>query len=209
MWRRRRRAEPKGNLEGAAPSAPAEEKRRDGARPSKMRKNRAIVYWLMPAKSKCELLREIIRILARQFDAPGFEPHLTLLATPADRRSPKAILQQIEASPIRLRVRRTASSSRFTKTLFVRFESSKSLEKLIIDLGRAVKTRRQKLRDPHVSLLYKKLPARVKKELALTIKLPFQEMKFDSIQAVGSVLPIRDRCDVEAWEVLATRFLRR
>jgi 2'-5' RNA ligase len=171
-------------------------------------KNRAIVYWLMPAKSKRELLREIIRILARQFDAPGFEPHLTLLATPRDRRSPKAILQQIEAPPIRLRVRGTASSSRFTKTLFVRFQSSKSLKKLIVDLGRAMKTRRKKVRDPHVSLLYKQLPERVKEELASTIKLPFREVTFDSIQAVRSALPIRDRCDVEAWEVVATRFLR-
>jgi 2'-5' RNA ligase len=171
-------------------------------------KNRAIVYWLMPAKSTRELLREIIRILARQFDAPRFEPHLTLLATPQDRRSPKAILQQIEASPIRLRVRGTASSSRFTKALFVRFESSKSLEKLISDLGRVVKTRRKKLRDPHVSLLYKRLPARVKKELASTIKLPFRGMKFDCIQAVGSALPIRDRSDVEAWEVVARKSLR-
>ena len=46
-----------------------------------MPKDTAIVYWLMPAKSERELFRQLIRILAKEFDAPHFEPHLTLFAT--------------------------------------------------------------------------------------------------------------------------------
>jgi 2'-5' RNA ligase len=172
-----------------------------------MRKSNAIVYWLVPAKPKRELFRELIRILAKQFEAPPFEPHLTLVAIADDGRAPREILRQIHAPPIHLDVRGIGSSSRFTKTLFVRFESSKSLGKLVVDLGRELRKRTKSVRDPHVSLLYKKLPRRVKKELVSTIKLPFEEVTFDFIQAVRSALPIRDRSDVEAWKVVAKKRL--
>jgi 2'-5' RNA ligase len=172
-----------------------------------MRKSNAIVYWLVPAKPERELFRELIRILAKQFEAPRFEPHLTLIAIADDGRAPREILRQIHAPPIHLGVRGIGSSSRFTKTLFVRFEASKSLGKLVVDLERELRKRTKSVRDPHVSLLYKKLPRRVKKELVPTIKLPFEEVTFDFIQAVRSVLPIRDGSDVQAWRVVAKKRL--
>jgi 2'-5' RNA ligase len=174
-----------------------------------MRKSNAIVYWLVPAKPERELFRELIRILAKQFEAPRFEPHLTLVAIADDGRAPREILRQIHAAPIHLGVRGIGSSSRFTKTLFVRFESSESMEKLVVDLGRELRKRTKSVRDPHVSILYKKLPRRVKKELVSTIKLPFEEVRFDFIQAVRSALPIRDGNDVEAWKVVAKKRLSR
>jgi 2'-5' RNA ligase len=172
-----------------------------------MRKSNAIVYWLVPAKPERELFRELIRVLAEQFEAPRFEPHLTLIAIADDGRAPREILRQIHAPPIHLGVRGIGSSSRFTKTLFVRFESSKSLGKLVVDLGRELRKRTKSVRDPHVSLLYKKLPRRVKRELVSTIKLPFEEVTFDFIQGVHSGLPIRDGGDVEAWKVVAKKRL--
>jgi 2'-5' RNA ligase len=172
-----------------------------------MSKSTATIYWLVPARLEGELFRELVRILAKQFDAPRFKPHLTLLASTDRRQSASKILRQIHASPIRLRVRGIASSSKFTKMLFVRFESSRSLKKLVTDLGRAAKRGAPSLRDPHLSLLYKKLPAPVRKELAATIKLPFREVVFTSIIAVRSALPIRSKSDVEAWEVLARKRL--
>ena len=174
-----------------------------------MRKSNAIVYWLVPAKPERELFRELIRVLAEQFEAPRFEPHLTLVAIADECRSPRKVLRQIDVPPIHLGVRAIGSSSRFTKTLFVRLESSKPLEKLVVDLGRALRKRTKSVRDPHVSLLYKTLPKRVKKELVSTIKLPFEEVTFDFIQAVRSALPIRDGSDVEAWKVVAKKRLSR
>jgi 2'-5' RNA ligase len=174
-----------------------------------MRKSNAIIYWLVPARPERELFRELIGILGKQFDAPRFEPHLTILVARGDRQSPKEILRQIKASSIRLRVRGMGCSSKFTKTLFVRFETNGSLEKLAAKLGRVAKARAQSMRDPHVSLLYKKLPVRSKKELAAIILLPFRKVTFDSIKAVRCTLPIRNRADVESWEVVATKALRR
>ncbi len=169
-------------------------------------KKSAIVYWLMPADPERELFCDIIRILYKQFDAPDFDPHLTLLVA-QDGEAPKKILEKIKASPIRLSVRGVGFADEFTKTLFVRMEPNKALEKLIVDLGHAAKSRGESADDPHVSLLYKKLPESVKKELASTLKLPFQEVTFDSIKAVRCDLPVQSTADVEVWEVVATKSL--
>jgi hypothetical protein len=118
-------------------------------------------------------------------------------------------LRQINAVPIRLSVREIAFSSEFQKTLFVRLKPNKSLQNLMVDLGRATKSSRRRLADPHVSLLYKALAPSVQKELAATIRLPFQEVNFNSISAVRSVSPIETRADVEAWKVLARKSLRK
>ena len=171
-------------------------------------KNSAIVYWLMPADPERELFCDIIRILCKQFDAPNFDPHLTILVAQEDRQSPADVLKQIKTSPIRLTVRGISFADEFTKTLFVQMESSKPLEKLVVDLGRAANSRSKTLHDPHVSLLYKKLAESVRKELASTIRLPFGEVIFDSIKAVRCELPVQSSADVEAWLVVATKSLR-
>jgi hypothetical protein len=195
-------------LEGRAlsrPFAPGA----DGADALQMSQSPAIAYWLIPTKPERELFAELIRILAQQLDAPQFEPHLTILVTAKDRPSPTIVLEQIKAKPIRPRVREIDFSSKFTKTLFVRFKLTKSLEKLVVDLARATKSHATSVRDPHLSLVYGKLPVTAKKELASTIKLPFSRVTFDSIKAVHCTLPVRGRTDVEAWRVIASKSVRR
>ncbi|MEY2540912.1 MAG: hypothetical protein QOI22_514 [Verrucomicrobiota bacterium] len=154
------------------------------------------------------MFREIIRILAKQFDAPRFEPHLTLLAARQDRQPPAKLLRTIKASPIRLKIGGVASSPKFTKTLFVRFMPNKSLDDLVVDLARVTRSRAKSVHDLHVSLLYKKMSTSTKRELAATIKLPIREVVFDSLKAVRCILPTKTRRDVEAWRVVATRSLR-
>jgi 2'-5' RNA ligase len=181
----------------------------------------ATVYWLLPAKPERDLLCDVVRILRKEFRAPNFEPHLTLFSTKKDEQSrksqgsrklsasPKQILRQISMRPIRLTIRGVGFSSEFTKTLFLRFESSPALRKLVTDFGRAAKSRAKTPNDPHLSLLYKKLPRAAKKELAAVMKLPFRSVVFDSIAVVRCVSPSRTKADVEAWKILATKSLRR
>ncbi len=171
-------------------------------------KKPAIVYWLLLAKPQRDLFCQIVRILRKEFRAPNFEPHLTLFVTAKDRQKAAKVLRQIRSRPIRLRVRRVAHSPKFTKTLFVRFKSTPPLRKLAIDLTRAAEVRTKPPSDPHVSLLYKKLPRRMQKELAAMIKLPFRTVVFDSIAAVRLTLPVRTGSDVEKWKVVARKSLR-
>jgi len=174
----------------------------------RMPKSIALVYWLIPAKSQRDFFSETIRILAKQFNAPRFEPHLTIILTPEIGVSPHKILKQIRTSPISLKVCRIGFSSKFTKTLFVRFMSNKSLAKLAVDLARETRSRGQSAHDPHLSLIYKKMPTSVKKELASAIQLPFSTVLFDSIKAVRCASPTKTRWDVEAWHVVAKKSLR-
>ena len=168
----------------------------------------ATVYWLLPAKPERELFCEIVQILRQEFRAPNFEPHLTLFSTAKDRQSPKKVLQQISMRPIQLTTNGAGFSSEFTKTLFVRFKSSDALRKLVAEFGRAAKSRAKASSDPHVSLLYKKLPPAAKKELAAVMKLPFRSVVFDSIAAVRCASPSRTKADVDAWKILAKKSLR-
>jgi 2'-5' RNA ligase len=172
-------------------------------------KKTATVYWLLPAKPERELFCAVIRILRKEYRAPNFEPHLTLLVATKDRQSPNKVVRQIRSRPVRLSVRGVAYSTAFTKTLFVRFKSSPALRKLVADLGRAAKFPVKAPADPHVSLLYKKGPRRVKKELAAVIKLPARSVRFDSIAAVRLTLPVRTGADVESWRIVALKKLTR
>ena len=170
-------------------------------------KNAVRAYWLVPAKSYAEFFRKVIGVLAKEFDAPLFEPHLTLWVAPQDRQAARQILRQVHRLPIRLKISGVSSSSKFTKTLFVQFKSSRALNRLIVDLAHATRRRAQALRDPHLSLLYRTMPLAAKAEVVDTIKLPFPEVLFDSINAVRCASPTRNRSDVEAWRVLATKRL--
>jgi 2'-5' RNA ligase len=172
-------------------------------------KKTATVYWLLPAKPERELFCSIVRILRKEFRAPNFEPHLTLFVAVGDRHDPKRILNQIRARPIRLTARGVTFSEKFTKTLYARFKSSPALRKLAADLARAAKSRAKAPSDPHVSLLYKKMPRTAKKEMASVLRLPFRTVIFDSIAAVRLTLPVRTGADVEKWKIVSRKSLRR
>ena len=170
-------------------------------------KKKATIYWLLPAKPERDLFCEIVRILRRGFRAPNFEPHLTLFVDTKREQSPKKILQELRSGPIRLKIRGVAFSPKFTKTLFVRFKSNPALKKLAIDFGLVAKLSTKPPPDPHVSLLYNKIPRRVKKELAAVIKLPFRTAQFDRIAAVQLTLPVRTGEDVRKWKIVAKKSL--
>jgi len=172
-------------------------------------KKTAIVYELLPAKPERDLFCQIIRILRKEFRAANFEPHLTLFVTTGKHESPKKVLQQLRARRIRLNVRGVAFSAKFTKTLFVRFKSSPALRKLATDLGLAAGLSTPGPKDPHVSLVYQKIPGRMKKELAKVIKLPFRSVRFDAVAAVRLTLPVRTGRNVTKWRMVAKQRLRR
>lgn len=157
--------------------------------------------WLIPAAAEHELFREVVRILAQQFEASRFEPHLTLCE--ANRKQPAQQLRKVKSGPLRLRIIDVAHSAKFTKTLYVRCRPNESLKQLVTDLGGDPK----KLRDPHVSLLYKKLPPSIRSELAASIKLPFREIVFDRVKTVTCTTPTETSKDVKGWRVIATKKL--
>ena len=163
-----------------------------------------VTYWLCPAEPARTALSAIIRDLAARFDAPAFEPHVTLCVTNASGENPDSILAvATQHGEYRLAVRGLDHSEEFTKTLFVQFEPSDEVARLSDNLRRASASQRDYELNPHLSLIYRKMDDETKRELAGSIVLPFTEVVFDTLKAVISPARIASRVDVEAWRVVA------
>ena len=173
-------------------------------------KNRMITYWLMPAEPARSHFASVITDLAAKFDAPAFEPHLTVYATTLADENPAEILQRICAryGPTRLTIDGVEYSDEFTKTLFVQFRPSELVTHLSAEFRQASVIKEEHEVNPHLSLIYKTLPAETKAEIAKSVGLPFREVFFDSARAVISPSDIKSRDDVEAWRVVATQKLK-
>jgi len=170
---------------------------------------RIVTYWLCPAEPERGQFAKVISELARRFNAPVFEPHVTIYVTSAAQEKPAAILEKTLKGrrPYRLGIRGLDFSDKFTKTLFVQFAPDVALADLSEDLRRASATRNDYELNPHLSLIYKEMDHETKRRLATSITLPFNEVFFASVKAVISPAEIKTREDVEAWRVIAERRL--
>ncbi|MGI8432400.1 MAG: hypothetical protein ACR2MW_08945 [Chthoniobacterales bacterium] len=154
------------------------------------------ILWLVPAEPARTFFHETIIRLATEYDAPLFEPHLTLgSGTPAQ-------LLQVNAGPITLAILGLDTSASFTKTLFVRFQPTPPLVQLRYSLGMEAAGY-----APHVSLLYRQLSDPIKSDLAAGLSLPFPSVTFNAVAAIRCPAEVATRADVEAWETVAAKTL--
>jgi 2'-5' RNA ligase len=167
--------------------------------------NAILTYWLIPAEPARSYFRALINDLARRFDAPVFEPHVTLYVTePGDENPAEALRETFRnIKPPSLFITTINYSDEFTKTLFVEFRPDDLLASLNEKM-RAGSTSQPKYQlNPHLSLIYETMSRETKMELANSLHLPFDEVRFDSAKAVISPARIEARADVDAWRVVA------
>jgi hypothetical protein len=162
---------------------------------------------LIPAQPARELFNAIIRILARELNAPVFEAHVTFALSEMGPREARKLLKTLKLRPVRLRVNRVEFSRPFTKTLFVGFRGGRALEAAVSGLSRAMGGRASTPPDPHLSLCYKNLSVNAKRELASIIRLPVKEVVFDMIKTVRCASPTTNSRDIRAWRTIAARKL--
>jgi hypothetical protein len=166
-----------------------------------------IAYWLIPAEPARTFFQGVITDLARRYDAPLFEPHVTVHVGLNRADAAKSALSEAarDCQAIRLKALEIGHSSEFIKTLFVQFELSSKLRELNQVICNAAQDSCRYGLKPHLSLLYRSLPAVARGKIAASIKLPFSDVAFDALQAVRCISPTRSRADVEAWGVVATQ----
>ena len=164
-----------------------------------------VTYWLCPAEPERSQFARLIGDLALRFDAPAFEPHVTIHVASADRENPGTVLDKIGKGrrPYRLSVRGVDYSDEYTKTLFVQLAPDAELALFSEDLWRASVSPGDYQLNPHISLLYKTMDEETKRRLAASIILPFTAVNFSRVKAVLSPAEIKSRPDIEAWRVIA------
>jgi hypothetical protein len=164
-----------------------------------------IAFWLLPAREYGDYLRRLIRNLAAQFDAPVFEPHVTLYSAAAARFTApaEAIARIVDSPQITLRVRGIAHSEKFTKTLFVELLANEAIRSLSRNIAEQAREPNEFNLEPHVSLIYKHLSEAARAELAPSVALPFDEITFDSECAVHVPAENNSTADVNAWREAA------
>ena len=167
-------------------------------------KAHAIAYWLLPEAAAREVFLREIRRLARQFGAPLFEPHATVFIVSENSRAPFEVLRDVGPVDIELAIHSIRFSEQFTKTLFVQFERNDALQQFGDAIWKASGMWRDRyLIEPHLSLLYAKLPSKTNQRLADNIRLPFREVGFTSICVMRCARPTTKAIEVEQWKLLA------
>jgi hypothetical protein len=148
----------------------------------------------------------VINDLARRYNAPLFEAHVTVHV--GLNRADVAESGISEAARVckstKLKALEIGHSSEFIKTLFVQFALNTELRQLNEIIRDSTQDSSNYELKPHLSLLYMKMPALARRQLADSIKVPFSEVTFNTLRAVRCVSPTRTRADVEAWRVVAT-----
>ncbi len=169
-----------------------------------------IAYWLIPAEPAHCFFQEAINDLARRYDAPLFEPHVTIHVGASHVDAAERALSKAarECQSITVKTLGIDHSDAFIKTLFVQFALNTNLQQLNAIVRSAAEDSSDYKLDPHLSLLYKKITPVVRSELADSINVPFSEVVFDTLQAVRCISPMQNRADVEAWRVITRRSLR-
>ena len=166
-----------------------------------------IAYWLIPTEPARSFFQGIINDLARRYNAPVFEPHVTVHVGASDVEAAEKALsegardcERIGLEPLGVR-----HSSEFIKTLFVQFGPDTKLRQLNqIIRGTAQDSSDYEL-NPHLSLLYKRMSLQDRRLLARSIEVPLSEVIFDSLKAIQCISPTQTRADVEAWQLVAQK----
>jgi 2'-5' RNA ligase len=154
-----------------------------------------IVYWLIPSQAARSYFQNLINDLAERYNAPEFEPHVTVhvgvdctdtvdgVLSKAARGCERIVLHALEVN----------GSSEFTKTLFVRFAVTTQLQRLNQSIRIAAQNSSDYQLNPHLSLLYKTISIQDRHLLTHSIDVPFPEVTFESLKAVRCVSPTQSR----------------
>ncbi len=168
-----------------------------------------VAFWLMPAREEREFFESLIDLLSVRFEAPRFEPHVTLFG--GRDVQPERAVQVLHELPvgetIKLSIKRVTFSDQFTRTLFVEFCASAEAAALTSAVRSATGSKSDYQFSPHLSLVYKNLPSREKAEVAQSLEMPFEFATCDALKVITGNAGISGPADVASWSALAERRL--
>ena len=169
-----------------------------------MMANLEFTLWLVPREPLRSALRATIHRLAESLDAVAFEPHVTVYCGPSSDAEAQSVVDRIagQFSPIELVADGLSYTELFTKTLFVQFRESATLRRMFETAAANVARPSGYVLNPHLSLLYKRLPQDRQRELCETLDVPTGKHWFDRVRIVETELPIEDAGPVRRWRTV-------
>ena len=130
---------------------------------------------------------------------------MTVFCGPSNDAAASELVRQIarQTPPCELTAERLDHTASFTKTLFVQFQESATVRR-IFEQARTGSMHSNYILNPHLSLLYKTLPAETRQELCLSIEAPQGSYSFDRIAMIETELPIEDDGPVRRWRAVCS-----
>ncbi len=167
-------------------------------------------YWLVPAEPIRTEFRKIVERLAKRYNAAPFEPHVTVYSGRSEeekvRRSVETIVDLF--GPTSLVARSLTFSPVLSKTLFIQFEPSSTLQSISDKIKASCQGQANYRLDPHMSLLYQFLPDAVLSELQKEISIPKGRYQFDTVQVMELEGPTTTVDAVKRWKYVHRATLR-
>lgn len=165
---------------------------------------RKLACWLLPTEEQGNLLQEIIHRLADKFQAPRFDPHITLYSDNALIDEAIARFRQAVADvkALTLPVSGVRNSAVLTRTLFIEFAVTPRLRGIHYSLIKHSQQSAPQGFYPHLSLLYQTLDEVTRQQLCETLVLPFDAITFDAMRIVSIPARINRTEDVAGWETV-------
>ena len=169
-----------------------------------------VAFWLVPAPPDHQHLSAIIDDLARELNAPRFEPHVTLYAGARGPDDDVAALlsraaQQVETMD--LRVRAVGTLPDLFKTLYLDLEPDPRAERLCRLFRAGLQPALDYALSPHLSLLYKDLPVTTRAALIRRFDLVGRRIRFGQMAAVRPRAGSHDWLEIETWDAWLRRDL--
>lgn len=118
-----------------------------------------VSIWLVPKKEQELQLQKIIDELARKYKACSFIPHITAYYLDASMK-PEEVIAVVDTKtkdlqPFTIEAEGIIYSDIFTKTLYLQYQISETLQKLYQRLKSRFQSAYDYSLSPHISLIYK------------------------------------------------------
>ena len=171
---------------------------------------RRFALWLVPAEPVRAELAAIIRRFAKQYDAPIFDPHVTVYGgcfTGADAMCELLDAVVTNVPPVTLTVTKLDWTAEFFKTLFIAFEHNDELANLSEQMRRGLSRPAPYGLQPHLSLLYKQMPTDQKRRIIADLGPLPSRIACDETRIVSPANPTAAWRDVSGWRTITTQSL--
>lgn len=140
-------------------------------------------------------LSEMIRDLSKEYDAPMFQPHCTLYSPVTDLEKAKDVLDSMELHPITVTKTGIGQSDVIWKTVFIKLQNSGELSTLQRDIVSKISAPNPTPYSffPHISLIYKKMPAEDKASI-------IRKLDMKDSYVMDKIAIVKTGDNVESWE---------